>query len=111
MVLHVSCTSGYIYCYRPLQKKKQREITTICVLSQKTNLLNFDWLFLLSFRKYVKSFYWSVLTLMTIGETPSPQTNLVSVCYLGRLDCFPYKVGNLFYFIFFINAITTKTKQ
>ena len=35
------------------------------------------------FRKYVKSFYWSVLTLMTIGETPSPQTNMVSdsFCY------------------------------
>ena len=32
----------------------------------------------LFFRKYIKSFYWSVLTLMTIGETPSPQTNVVS---------------------------------
>ena len=37
------------------------------------------------YRKYVKSFYWSVLTLMTIGETPSPQTNLVSECNLGPL--------------------------
>ena len=36
------------------------------------------------FRKYVKSFYWSVLTLMTIGETPSPQTNIVSDSFFYR---------------------------
>ena len=37
-------------------------------------------------RKYIKSFYWSVLTLTTIGETPNPHTNIVSALYKRRRD-------------------------
>lgn len=50
-------------------------------------------------RKYVKSFYWSVLTLMTIGETPSPQTNIEYIftgfMFLLGIFVFATVVGNV----------------
>ena len=50
-------------------------LAELMLTENQINLLACGVLF---FRKYIKSFYWSVLTLMTIGETPSPQTNVVS---------------------------------
>jgi len=37
------------------------------------------------YRKYIKSLYWSVLTLTTIGETPEPITNLV-IYYIVKMN-------------------------
>ncbi len=50
-------------------------------------------------RKYVYSFYWSTLTLTTIGELPQPQTNVeylfVTVDYLVGILMFASLVGNV----------------
>ncbi|PFX23116.1 Cyclic nucleotide-gated cation channel alpha-3 [Stylophora pistillata] len=62
-------------------------------------------------RKYVKSFYWSVLTLMTIGETPSPQTNLEYIftgcMFLLGIFVFATVVGNVGDVISNMNAART----
>lgn len=50
-------------------------------------------------RKYIYSFYWSTLTLTTIGELPEPQTNLeyvfVITDYLLGILMFATLVGNV----------------
>lgn len=50
-------------------------------------------------RQYIYSFYWSTLTLTTIGELPVPQTNLeflfVTVNYLIGILLFASIVGNV----------------
>lgn len=50
-------------------------------------------------RQYIYSFYWSTLTLTTIGELPEPQTNLeylfVIVDYLLGILMFASLVGNV----------------
>lgn len=62
-------------------------------------------------RKYVKSFYWSVLTLMTIGETPSPQTNVEYIftgcMFLLGIFVFATVVGNVGDVISNMNAART----
>lgn len=62
-------------------------------------------------RKYVKSFYWSVLTLMTIGETPSPQTNIEYIftgfMFLLGIFVFATVVGNVGDVISNMNAART----
>ena len=56
-----------------------------------------DWGYLS--RQYIYSFYWSTLTLTTIGELPVPQTNLefvyVTVNYLIGILLFASIVGNV----------------
>ena len=56
-----------------------------------------DWGFLT--RQYIYSFYWSTLTLTTIGELPVPQTNLefmfVTTNYLIGILLFASIVGNV----------------
>lgn len=58
---------------------------------------NAEWGSLL--RKYVYSFYWSTLTLTTIGELPQPQTNVefmfVTFDYLVGILMFATLVGNV----------------
>ncbi len=50
-------------------------------------------------RKYIYSFYWSTLTLTTIGELPQPETNLeylfVTADYLVGMLMFATLVGNV----------------
>ena len=50
-------------------------------------------------RQYIYSFYWSALTLTTIGELPEPQTNseylFVTVDYLTGILMFATLVGNI----------------
>ncbi|XP_074627636.1 cyclic nucleotide-gated channel alpha-3-like isoform X1 [Acropora palmata] len=62
-------------------------------------------------RKYIKSFYWSVLTLMTIGETPSPQTNVEYIftgcMFLLGIFVFATVVGNVGDVISNMNAART----
>ncbi|XP_068689306.1 cyclic nucleotide-gated channel alpha-3-like [Montipora foliosa] len=62
-------------------------------------------------RKYIKSFYWSVLTLMTIGETPSPQTNIEYIftgcMFLLGIFVFATVVGNVGDVISNMNAART----
>ncbi|XP_031549231.1 cyclic nucleotide-gated cation channel alpha-3-like isoform X2 [Actinia tenebrosa] len=62
-------------------------------------------------RKYIKSLYWSILTLTTIGETPEPITNLehvfTSFMFLLGIFVFAAVVGNVGDVISNMNAART----
>ncbi|XP_048580019.1 cyclic nucleotide-gated cation channel alpha-3 isoform X2 [Nematostella vectensis] len=62
-------------------------------------------------RKYIKSLYWSILTLTTIGETPEPSTNLehvfTSAMFLFGIFVFAAVVGNVGDVISNMNAART----
>lgn len=54
-------------------------------------------------RQYIYSFYWSTLTLTTIGETPTPENDaeyiFVVVDFLAGVLIFATIVGNLIFFL------------